>query len=70
VSGAPLACVQNSDAHNLTLLVPDQNVVIRQLRIVGVAWFLEVEIQYIGFRVVAEPDGLKWDARPIVAPNR
>jgi hypothetical protein len=52
--------VQNGDANDLFLLVPDQNVVVRQLRVTGMAWFLEVQVQvqHIGFRVVAGPDGL------------
>src|SRR5580700_961357 len=59
---APLAGMQNGDANDFPLLVPNQNVVIRQLGIICVAWFLKVQVEHVGFCVVAGPDGLKWDA--------
>jgi hypothetical protein len=57
-----LACMQDSDADDFSMLVPDQNVVVRQLGVVGMARFLEVQVQHVGLRVVTGPDGLKWYA--------
>jgi hypothetical protein len=41
-----------SDAADVALLVPDRNIVVRQLGIVGVAGLLEVQVKHVGFRQI------------------
>ena len=58
---ALLACAnaswqQDRDPNDFTLLVAHNDVVVRELAVVGLARLLEVQVEDVGFRVKADPE--------------
>ena len=52
----PLAGIEECHSHNLSFLVPDHNVAIGNIGIIGMAGHLEVYVEHIGQLIVIHPD--------------
>ena len=50
------ACIQYGDAYDLSSLIPDYDIIIREFRIIGVARFLKIDVKYIRLLIVCRPN--------------
>jgi hypothetical protein len=57
--------MEHRHADDLSLFIPDENIVIGQLTVIGMAWLFEIQIEDIGLLIIARPDTLERDMQQL-----
>jgi hypothetical protein len=62
---SPLSSVKEGHPNHFSLLISDYDVIVGYLGVVGMAWFLEVDIEDICFLIVIHPNLLVRDVQQV-----